>query len=169
MRLGGAGSLTHLAAEMMKSSAKLDIVHVPYKGAAPALIDLVTGRVDMMFDQPLTSDPFIQAGKLKPLAVTTRTRLPTAPDVPTMIEAGFPDFEATAWFAVAVPAATPPAIVQRLNQALVQALSADDVRKPLETSGVTPVSSTPEELAALIKKEIPRWRAVVEQAKVKVE
>jgi tripartite-type tricarboxylate transporter receptor subunit TctC len=166
---GGVGALAHLAAEMMKSQKDVDIVHVPYKGAGPALTDLLGGRIDMLFDQPLSSEQFVKAGKLKPLAVTSSQRIPSAPAVPTMAESGFPGFEAIAWFAVAAPAGTPTPVLEQLSKAIHQVLGMADVRAKLEEVGVTPKSSSPAELEALIRTEIPRWRSVVEKAQIKVE
>ena len=123
---GGSGGITHLASEMMKLQGKLDVVHVPFKGNAPALTELLAGRIDMVIDQPASSEAFVKAGKLKPLAVTSLKRIPTAPDVPTLNESGFPGFEAIAWFGLGFPAGTPPEIVARMNTCLLYTSDAAD-------------------------------------------
>ena len=163
---GGSGGITHLAAEMMKLQGKLDIVHVPFKGNAPALTELLAGRVDMIFDQPASSEAYVKAGKMKALAVTSRTRMPAYPDVPTMIESGFPGFEAISWFGLAFPAGTPREIVDAMHREAVKALAAPDLRQKFEAAGITPVAMTPAEFTAHIQAEIGRWRTVITEAKV---
>jgi tripartite-type tricarboxylate transporter receptor subunit TctC len=166
---GGSGGIAHLASEMMNLQGKLDVTHVPFKGNAPALTELVAGRVDMMFDQPASSTSFVKAGKLKPLAVTSKTRLAAYPDIPTMAESGFPGYEAISWFGFAVPAGTPPQIVKRLNEATVKALASPEVKDKLEATGITTASSTPAAFSEMIKTEIGRWRTVINDAKVTTE
>jgi tripartite-type tricarboxylate transporter receptor subunit TctC len=166
---GGSGGIAHLASEMMNLQGKLKVTHVPFKGNAPALTELVAGRVDMMFDQPASSESFVKSGKLKPLAVTSKTRLPAYPDIPTMAESGFPGYEAISWFGIAVPAGTPPDVVKRLNEAMVKVMANPELRQKLEASGITPGASTPAAFGDLIKTEIGRWRTVVDQAKVTTE
>lgn len=166
---GGSGGIAHLASEMMNLQGKLDVTHVPFKGNAPALTEMVAGRVDMMFDQPASSASFVRAGKLKPLAVTSKTRLAAYPDIPTMAESGFPGYEATSWFGLAIPAKTPPEIVKRLNEATVKALAAPEVKEKLEATGITTASSTPTAFSDMIKTEIGRWRTVINDAKVTTE
>lgn len=166
---GGSGGITHLASEMMKAQGKLDITHVPFKGNAPALTEVMAGRVDMIFDQPASSLGHVKSGKLKPLAVTSRTRLPAFPDVPTMSESGFPGFEAVSWFGTAFPAGTPPEIVNRMSQEIAKALASPEVKEKLESAGVTPVANSPAEFTNLIKTETQRWRKVIEDAKITAE
>jgi len=166
---GGSGGITHLASEMMKAQGKLDITHVPFKGNAPALTEVMAGRVDMIFDQPASSLGHVKSGKLKPLAVTSRTRLPAFPDVPTMNESGFPGFEAVSWFGAAFPAGTPPEIVNRMSQEIAKALASPEVKEKLESAGVTPVANSPAEFTNLIKTETQRWRKVIEDAKITAE
>jgi tripartite-type tricarboxylate transporter receptor subunit TctC len=166
---GGSGGLTHLSAEMMKAQGKLDITHVSFKGNAPALTEVMAGRVDMIFDQPASSESHVKSGKLKPLAVTSRTRLPSYSDVPTMNESGFPGFEVVSWFGVAFPAGTPREIIDKLNQEIAKALAAPEVKQKLEATGITPAPSSPAEFGELIKSEIPRWRKVIEDAGIKAE
>ena len=163
---GGSGGITHLSAEMMKLQGTLDIVHIPFKGNAPALTELLAGRVDMIFDQPASSEAYVKAGKLKPLAVTSRTRMPAYPDVPTMIESGFPGFEAISWFGLAFPAGTPREVVEAMNREVVRALNAPDLRQKFEAAGITPTSLTPAEFVAHIQAEVGRWRTVINDAKV---
>jgi tripartite-type tricarboxylate transporter receptor subunit TctC len=166
---GGSGGITHLAAEMMKAQAKLDLKHIPFKGNAPALTEVMAGRVDMIFDQPASSMGYVKAGKLKPLAITSRARLPAFPEVPTMTESGFLGFEATAWFGAAFPAGTPPEIVARMSQEIAKALATPEVKEKLEGAGVTPVASTPADFSALINAEITRWQKVINDAGIKAE
>src|SRR5258706_11605234 len=166
---GGSGGITHLATEMMKLQGKLDIIHVPFKGNAPALTEMLAGRVDMIFDQPASSDAYVKAGKLKPLAVTSKERMPAYPDVPTMIESGFPGFEAVSWFGLAFPAGTPNDIVDKMHAETVRALAAPDIRQEFEQNGITPLAMTPAEMTAHIRAEVGRWRTGVNDAKVTTE
>jgi len=166
---GGSGGITHLASEMMRLQGKLDVTHVPFKGNAPALTELMAGRVDMIFDQPASSESFVRSGKLKPLAVTSKTRMATHPDIPTMAESGFPGFEAISWFGIAFPAGTPPEIVERMNKEVVKAMAEPELRKKLEAAGITPASSTAAAFGDHVKNEIGRWRAVITDAKVTTE
>ncbi|MEO8752194.1 MAG: tripartite tricarboxylate transporter substrate binding protein [Casimicrobiaceae bacterium] len=166
---GGAGGITHLAAEMMKAQARLDITHIPFKGNAPALTEVMAGRVDMIFDQPASSLGYVKAGKLKALAVTSSARMPAFPDVPTMAESGFPGFEAIAWFGAAFPTGTPPEIVTRMSEEIAKALASPEVKEKLESAGVTPVSSSPADFGKFIKTEIERWHKVIADAKITAE
>jgi tripartite-type tricarboxylate transporter receptor subunit TctC len=166
---GGSGGITHLAAEMMKAQAKVDLTHIPFKGNAPALTEVMAGRVDMIFDQPASSIGYVKAGKLRPLAVTSRARLPAFPDVPTMSESGFPGFEASAWFGAGFPAGTSPEIVAKMSQEIAKALATPEVKEKLESAGVTPVASTPADFAALISADITRWQKVINDAGIKAE
>jgi tripartite-type tricarboxylate transporter receptor subunit TctC len=161
---GGSGGLTHLSAELLKARAGVDILHVPYKGNAPAFTDLIAGRVDMIFDQPVSSEAFVKSGQLRPLAVTSRTRLAAYPDLPTMVEAGVADFEAAVWYGLALRAGTPRAIVSALNAGLAKVLAQYDIRERLQAAGVTPAHSTPEAFAGLMRADTARWREVIERA-----
>jgi tripartite-type tricarboxylate transporter receptor subunit TctC len=165
----GSGSTSHLAGELLRLKAGIDIIHVPYRGTAPALNDLVAGNVDFMFDNLVSSLPQVRAGTLRALAVGSRTRASVLPDVPTLIESGFADFESTAWFALVAPARTPPAIVARLNEGVVAALRAPDVVARLADLGATTVASTPEALGARIKSETERWGAVIKAANITLD
>jgi tripartite-type tricarboxylate transporter receptor subunit TctC len=165
----GAGTSNHLATELLRSAAGIELIHVPYKGSGPALNDLLGGQVSMMLDVVMTSYPHIKAGRLKALAVTGATRSPLLPDVPTVAEQGFPGFEAIVWFGVFAPARTPPAVVDYLNRELVAAITAPRLRTLLESQGAQPVAGTPAEFAARIQSEIPKWRKVVQQSGAKLE
>jgi tripartite-type tricarboxylate transporter receptor subunit TctC len=164
----GYGAAAHLSAELFKSEAKLDIVSVSYKGAAPALQDLIAGQVQLMFATSASVVGFLQAGTLKPLAVTTLKRFSLMPELPTVAES-LPGFDATTWHGVVAPAATPKPIVATLNRAVVQALAQPETLKQLHDLGVEVGSSTPEEFAAYIKSEIPKWAAVVKASGAQVE
>ena len=165
----GYGAAAHLSAELFKSEAKVDIVSVSYKGAAPALQDLIAGQVQLMFATSASVVGFIQAGTLKPLAVTTLRRFSLMPELPTVAESGLPGFDATTWHGLVAPAATPKPIVAALNRAIVQALAQPETLKQLHDLGVEVGSSTPEEFAAYIKSEIPKWAAVVKASGAQVE
>src|SRR6516164_3396441 len=163
------GAAAHLSAELFKSEAKVDIVSVSYKGAAPALQDLIAGQVQLMFATSASVVGFIQDGTLKPLAVTTLKRFSLMPELPTVAESGLPGFDATTWHGLVAPAATPKPIVAALNRAIVQALAQPETLKQLHDLGVEVGSSTPEEFAAYIKSEIPKWAAVVKASGAQVE
>ncbi len=160
---GGSGGITHLSSELLKAQKNLDIVHIPYKGNAPAFTDLLAGRVDMIFDQPISSESFVKSGQLKPLAVTSRNRLAGYPDVPTMVEAGIPGFVVDVWYGFAFRAGTPPAVVSSLNAALEKVLALPDIRSRLMAAGVTPAPSTPAAFEARIKDDTARWRGLIER------
>lgn len=160
----GPGSLPHLAGELLKISAGIDMVHVPYRGAAPAVNDLLAGQVQMVFlDLPILL-PQIAAGKLKPIALGSEQRADTLKDVPTTAEVGFPRLIAENWYGMVAPAGTPPAIVGRLHAATVAALSDPEVKAKLASLGVTLVGNTPEVFAAYIRSETDKWAQVVKAA-----
>jgi tripartite-type tricarboxylate transporter receptor subunit TctC len=160
----GSGGPTHMAGEMLKSMAHIDIVHVPYKGNAASLTDLVAGRVQMMFSNLLTAGPQARAGKLRAIAISSGKRSPQAPELPTIAESGVPGYDLTPWYGVLFPAGTPRAIVMRLNQEIGGILTTPDVAERFRTQGIDLVTSTPEAFAALIKSEIPKWRKVVKES-----
>ena len=162
---GGSGSSTHLAGELFKFLIGGDMVHVPYKGAAPAMIDVIGGHVDLMFEGGGIN--YAKDGKVRLLAVTSAKRVPAAPTLPTMQEAGVPGYESTIWFGIVAPAATPTPIVSRLSQEIAKALAQPVVRERL--SAVTLVGTTPEEFSAHIRAEIPKWRKVIESAKIRFD
>jgi tripartite-type tricarboxylate transporter receptor subunit TctC len=165
----GPGTSHHLSGELFKTLAGIDILHVPYKGSPPAHVDLMAGTVDIMFDNIVPVAPHIKHGKLKALAVTTRTRAALLPHVPTMTEAGFANFEAVAWFGLLAPAGTPRAIVDRLNKATVAILNAPDMKERLAGIGATTVAGTPEEFGRFIDAEIAKWAPVVKRAQIDLE
>ena len=165
----GPGSLPHLAGELFKLTAKIDMTHVPYKGAAPAVNDLLGQQVQMVFlDLPILL-PQIQAGKLKPIAVGAPQRVPSAPNVPTTTEVGMPDLQTENWYGMVAPAKTPPAIVAALNKATVEALKDPDVLSKLSSQGAILVGDTPEHFGAFIASESAKWAKVIKDAGVQTE
>jgi tripartite-type tricarboxylate transporter receptor subunit TctC len=163
----GPGSMPHLAGELLKISAGIDIVHVPYRGAAPAVNDLLGQQVQMVWlDLPILL-PQVQAGKLKPIVIGARERVPALKDVPTTAEAGFPQIEAENWYGMVAPAATPPAVVARLNKLAVEAMQSPDVKEKLASQGAILTGTSPEEFAAYIRSEIAKWGKVVQAAGIK--
>jgi tripartite-type tricarboxylate transporter receptor subunit TctC len=165
----GHGAAAHLAAELFKAEAKVDIVHVPYKGAAPALTDVIAGHVQIMFATAASVVPHIQSGKVRALAVTPLRRTAVFPDLATIDELGLKGFDATTWHGLVAPAKTPRDIVVRLHRATVEALNDPAVRKSLTDLGVDIVGNTPEEFAAYIKAEIPKWTAIVRASGAKLD
>jgi tripartite-type tricarboxylate transporter receptor subunit TctC len=157
----GSGSSIHLSGELFNSLAKVQMVHVPYKGSAPAVTDLLGGQIDVMFDNMPSAIQHVRAGKLRPLAVTTAKRSPELPDVPTVAEAGVPGYEATSWFGMFAPAGTPAPVVTKLNLALAKVLSDADVKKKLAEQGAEPYAEKPEQFAEFIRKETAKWSQVV--------
>jgi tripartite-type tricarboxylate transporter receptor subunit TctC len=160
----GLGTSNHLAGALLASDAHVDLLHVPYKGSAPALNDVLGGRVPFMFDLVATSLPMLHAGKLKALAVTSRERSPLLPDVPTVIESGVPDYEVTAWFGVFAPAGTPAAVVNRLNADLTAVLRTPDMQKRLRELGAEPDTASPQAYGRYIRAEADKWASVVHTA-----
>jgi tripartite-type tricarboxylate transporter receptor subunit TctC len=157
----GSGSSIHLSGELFNALAKVDMVHVPYKGSAPAVTDLVAGQVDVMFDNMPSAIQHVRSGRLRPLAVTTAKRSPDLPDVPTIAEAGVPGYEATSWFGLYAPAATPAPVLARLHAGLVKVLADAEVRKKMDDQGAEPMSETPEQFAEFMRKETAKWAQVV--------
>jgi len=164
-----AGLPSQLAVELFKVMTGTDLVHVPYKGAAPAMIDLIAGHVQVSFPTIGGGLPHAQAGRLRALATTGAKRPLAAPDLPTMMEAGVPGYEATNWFGTAVPAKTPPAIVAKLNQEIARVLHLPDVRERLLAQGMEPVSNTPEEFSTYVRSEMTKWAKVVKASGAKAE
>lgn len=161
----GPGTATHLTAELFQTAAGVKMTHVPYRGSTPALTDLMAGSLDVMFDYPAVVLPFIQAQKLKALAVTSKTRLSSLPDVPTVVEVGIPKAESSAWSAVFVPAKTPPEIVKRLGDEIAKAIVNPEMLQATEKFGGVPLTGLRDaKLAAFVKSEMTRWRAVVQQS-----
>ena len=165
----GLGAVPHLAAELLKSAAKIDIVHVPFSGAAPAVNELLSGRVQMMFADIPVLLPHVQAGTLRALAIGSAQRSSLLPDVPTFIESGMPGVEADNWYGFALAAATPPAIAAKLHAAAVKAMRAPEVLKILSAQGVNLVGNTPEEFTAYILGETAKWGEVVRVSGAKME
>ena len=165
----GHGTPAHLAGELFNSMAGVRMVHVPYKGAAPALADLLGGQVQLMFSTMPPALPHVKDGKLRALAVTSAKRSPAAPELPTVGEIALPGFEANTWHGVVVPAGTPGAIVARLNREIVAILHLPDVVERLSAQGAEPVGSTPEEFAAYIRAETVNWARVVRESGDKAE
>jgi tripartite-type tricarboxylate transporter receptor subunit TctC len=165
----GSGGSPHLAGEMLKMRAGIDLIHVPYKGAAPVQADLIGGQVQMAFETALSVVPHIQSGQLRAIAVAANKRLAQLPDVPTMAEAGLPNFEVSSWNGLFAPAKTPPEIIARLHDAAVKALAAPDVREKLTAQGAEPVGSTPEQFRAYIKAEIDKWGPVARASGARVD
>jgi tripartite-type tricarboxylate transporter receptor subunit TctC len=164
--IGGAG---HLAGELMKMMAKVDLVHVPFKGGGPAMQAMLGGQIHSYFATPVAAGPHVKAGKAKALATTGPKRDPLMPDVPTVAESGYPGYEATNWYAFVVAAKTPPEIVARLNKEIVATLKDPQVVDMLRKQGVEPHPSTPEELRSFMKKELETWGRVVKEAKIQVQ
>jgi tripartite-type tricarboxylate transporter receptor subunit TctC len=160
----GAGSTIHLASEFFKRQAGIDLLHVPYKGAAPAMTDLLGGQVDMMFAPAVSSLPLAAAGKLRALAVTSAKRSALAPDLPTIAESGLPGFDVVGWYGLAAPAGTPQPAIARLNAAANSVLKSPDLIEQFRLQGYEPVGGTPEEATAWIKAEVTRWTEVIRAA-----
>jgi tripartite-type tricarboxylate transporter receptor subunit TctC len=165
----GSGSPLHLAGEMLKASAGIDLVHVPYKGAAPARADLMSGSIELMFESPASVAGAVRSGKVKALAITASRRDPALPEVPTAIEGGLAGFEVWSWNGLVAPAGTPPAILARLAADTRKAVQATEVRAALARDGTEAVGSTPEEFAAFINTELARWGRVVRLSGARVE
>jgi len=165
----GMGTAHHLIGEVFNARAGVDILHVPYKGSAPAVADLIGGQVSIMYDTVASCLPHVKAGKLRPLAVATAKRSSALPDVPTIAEAALPGFEVTTWFGALAPAKTPKELVVKLNAEMVKILNMPDVRKRLLEAGAEPVGNTPDEMAAQIKKETEEFAKIVKQAKIVAE
>ena len=165
----GMGTAHHLIGEVFNQRAGVDILHVPYKGSAPAVSDLIGGQISVMYDTVASCLPHVKAGKLRPLGVATAKRSSALPDVPTIAEAALPGFEVTTWFGALAPVKTPKEIVAKLNAEMVRILNMPDVRKRLLDSGAEPVGNTPEQMAAQIKKETEDFGKVVRQAKIVAE
>ena len=160
----GSGSSIHLSGELFNSLAKVDMVHVPYRGSSPAVTDLLGGQIDIMFDNMPSAIQHVRSGKLRPLAVTTAKRSAELPEVPTVAEAGVPGYEATSWFGMFAPAATPAPIVARLNGALVKVLGDAEVKKKLSEQGAEAHAEKPEQFAEFIRSESAKWSKVVKDS-----
>jgi len=164
-----SGGSPHMSAELLKMMTGISITHVPYKGAAPMLTDLVGGHIPIGFDNLPSAMPFIESGKLRALAVTTAKRWPGAPNIPTVAESGVPGYEVSGWFGILAPAGTPPAIVDRLQKAVADAVAKPEVRKQLETVGAEPVANTSQAFAQQIAADVARWKTVADTTGVKLD
>lgn len=166
---GGSGTPQHMAGELFNTMAGIRIVHVPYKGPPPSLLDLVGGRLTAVFAILSSALPLTRTEKIRALAVTSLQRSSAAPDLPTMAESGLPGFEATSWFALLAPAGTSQTVVRKIHGETVKALAQPDVRARLSDMGMDVVGSTPEQLAAIMRAEIPKWAKVVKESGAKLE
>ncbi len=163
---GGNGSAAHITFEYLKLRAKIFVTHIPYRGTAPSVTDLIGGQVDATFTGAPAVLPHIKSGRLRALAVSSPKRIPALPDVPTVAEGGFPGWEADQWYGVVAPAGTPPAVVAQLNAEINKALALPDVAQQLAVEGAEPTPTTPQAFGQLIAREIPRWAEVVKAGNV---
>jgi tripartite-type tricarboxylate transporter receptor subunit TctC len=166
---GGSGTSSHLLMEMFNQQAGTSTVHVVYKGTGPAIVDQLSGRIELAFSTAIAVLPYVQSGKLRALAVSTRERLPTLPDVPTIAESGLADFDGGSWQGIVMPAGTPREYVHRASAELVKILHAPDMKERILGMGGIPLGNTPEEFAAYMKTEEEKWAKVVKAAKVSTE
>jgi len=166
---GGNGSSAHMSMELFKSMAGVDIEHIPYKGSSPALTDLVGGQVAVFIGNMPPTVPLVKAGKLRALAVTTKTRSALMPELPTIAEAGLPGYETVAWFGVLAPAGTPPDVVNRLSQEIGKIARSPEMREKLLAMGAEPVGGTPEEFKAVIDRDIAKWKPLAQKVGIKVD
>jgi tripartite-type tricarboxylate transporter receptor subunit TctC len=164
----GVGTTAHLGCEMLNRVANVDIVHIPYKGAGPALVDLLGGRVEVTFSVPTVIEQ-VKSGQVRALAVTGAKRLPNLPDVPTVAEAGFPDLAFGSWNGLHVPTGTPKPVVAKISAAVAKARDLPDIRQRMTELGFTPEGGTPEEFGDFVKRDLARWHKVVKDTGVKVE
>ena len=165
----GNGSTGHLVMEMFRIMTGIDVAHIPYKGAGPAMTDVIAGHASVLFSNPLGALPHVGSGRLRALAVTSNQRLTAMPAVPTVSESGIPGFEATNWLGVLAPVATPREIVARLGTEVVSVVRRREMQDWLAQQGLTPVGNTPAEFAAKLKADIDKWQKVIREAKVQVE
>lgn len=163
----GNGTPTHLTAELFRTAAQIDFLHVPYKGAAPATNDLLAGQGQLMFNNPVSALPHVTAGKLKALAVTGTQRSALAPDIPTIAESGYPGFEAGTWYAFLAPAGLPPEILKKLSTDIVAITKQDDLKARFAKMGIEALGSTPEQLSEVMQADLIKWSAVIRNANIK--
>jgi tripartite-type tricarboxylate transporter receptor subunit TctC len=164
---GGNGSAAHITFEFLKLQAKMFMLHIPYRGTAPSINDLIAGQVDSTFTGAPAVLTHVRNGRLRALAVSSAKRIASLPEVPTVAESGYPGFEADQWYGIVAPAGTPAALVARLNAEINKALALPDVAQQLAGEGAVPTPDTPQAFAALIRREIPRWAEVVKAGNVK--
>jgi tripartite-type tricarboxylate transporter receptor subunit TctC len=165
----GNGTTLHLSGELFKRLAKVEMTHIPYRGGALAINDLIPGRVDVTFDNMPSILSHVKAGSVRALAVTTRERVPVVPDIPTIAESGVPGFDVSSWFGFFVPVKTPPDVIARINTDANAALAHPSVKSRFEELGATPKGSTPAELAAFLKSEIDKWGPVIRDARIRID
>ena len=165
----GNGTSNHLSFELFKAMTGVNVVHVAYKGSAPAVTDLIAGQVQVMFDNTPNVLPHVKAGKLKGLAVSSKARSQFAPDMPSVDEAGVPGYDVTVWFGVLTVAGTPPDIVKRLNAEMVKILTSPEIKERIAKSGVDVVAGSPEQFSTFLKSEVARWAKVVQDAGIKAD
>jgi tripartite-type tricarboxylate transporter receptor subunit TctC len=165
----GTGGTGHVAMELLKSMTGMDILHVPYRGSAPALTDVIGGRIEISSDNLPAIQPFLEAGKLRPLAVTTAKRWSELPNVPTVAEAGVPGYEASAWFTIAAPANTPREIIEKVNKSVNKYMAEPETAAKMRKLGADPVGGSPEDMAKLIADETIKWKKVIDFAGLKPE
>lgn len=165
----GNGTAVHLAGELLKTQAGIDLVHVPYKGSAQATSDLLSGHISMIFSAAPGAMPYVKAGRLRVLAVTSVRRMPALPDIPTMIEAGVPDYEAESWFGMFAPAGTPNGVIAKLNAAIVEILQTPEMKQRLSDQGAEPVGNTSAQFAVYVKEEMAKWAKVVNASGARVD
>ncbi len=165
----GTGNAGHLAGELMSSLTRADLVHVPYKGGGPAMIDLLGGRITMIFASPSTALPHLKSGKIRALAVTTAKRSVIVPDLPTIAEAGVPGFDVNNWYGMAAPAGTPRPVIERLNRELVAILKSTETNRQFLEQGIEPAPSSPENFGKFIRAEFEKWGRLLKAAKVVAE
>jgi tripartite-type tricarboxylate transporter receptor subunit TctC len=161
---GGNGTSQHLACELFKVTAGVDIAHVPYRGNAAAMTDVISGQIELLFDQMATAVPHVRDGRVRALAVTSARRAPAMPEVPTVAEAGVPGYETTAWFGLVGPARMPPDLTRRIQSDVAAALAAREVRDRLADQGLTMVASSPEQFGAFLSAEMARWAEVIRKS-----
>ena len=165
----GSGSSPHVSGELFKSMTGTELLHVPYKGSAPAMTDLLGGQISIMFDNMPSAIQHVRSGKLRPIAVTTAKRSPELPDVPTIAESGVPGYEAMSWFGMFAPSGTPKPVLDKLSAALIKVLNQPDVKKKIAEQGGDVVAETPAQFAAFIKSESTKWGKVVKESGATVD
>lgn len=165
----GTGSIAHLAFELFRTTAGINVLHVPYKGGGPAVIDALSGQIECLISIISTGAPHVKSGKLRGLAVTSDKRSPILPDVPTVAAGGYPGFEASGWLGLAFPAKTPDAIVERMHRETVAVMNMPEVREQLQTAGLDPVLKNPEAFRAYIKAEFAKWSKLIKEARIRAD
>ena len=166
---GGVGSSSHLSTELLKYLTKIDIVHVPYKGMGPALVDVVSGQTQLAMATMASALPHLKSNRMRALAVSTAQRVAVVPEVPTIMESGVKNFEYSTWYGILVPAGTPPTVISRLNAEIAKLLAQRDVGERFGAQGVEPASSTPQTFKAFLQNEVKRWSPVVKASKMRVD